>query len=244
MQTILHDIFLGIEYFFKGICLLWHKDLRRFVLLPLLFNILFFVALLLLLFHYYASIDVFILAHLPSWLGIVSLLAKFVALVFYLIVMLYSFFTLATIIAAPFNGLLAEKVAIQRGVQLQDKTWLAILCDTPRLLGRQLFILLWYVPISLLLSILLLIPVIHVVVLLLWVWFHARMMALIYLDYPTDNAAISLKALRQWMDQHRALVFGFGSAVLFFSAIPVLNFFVIPASVIAATNLWLDKGGA
>ena len=241
MQTILNDIFLGAEYFFKGIYLLWHKDLRRFVLLPLLFNILFFTILLLVLLHYYASIDVFLLAYLPSWLGLVSLLAKFIAIIFYLVVMLYSFFTFATIIAAPFNGLLAEKVALQRGYPLQEKTWFAIFCDTPRLLGRQLFILLLYVPVSLILTVLLLIPVIHALVLLIWIWFHARMMALIYLDYPTDNAGVSLKTLRQWMRTHKALVFGFGSIVLAFSEVPVLNFFVIPAGVIAATNLWLDK---
>lgn len=244
MSDILNNIIAGIIYFFKGVSLLLHPQLRRFVLLPLLANTLFFIGLFVLMIHYYANINVFIMMHIPAWLSVVSILAKFLVVLLYILIMLYSFFTFATIIAAPFNGLLAEKVALMHGYQVVQKTWLAIICDTPRLIGRQLLIVLWYVPISLLLTILLFIPVIHTVVFIFWVWFHARMMALIYLDYPTDNAGVSLRELRQWMRMNKALVFGLGGAILVCSSVPVVNFFVIPAGVIAATNMWFERGAS
>lgn len=242
MMIVFEEVLLGFRYFCEGVSLLCHPQLRRFVLLPLLMNILFFAGLCLVLIHYYANISLFLMMHLPSWLSVVAILAKVAVFFLYLLIMLYSFFTVATIIAAPFNGLLAEKAALLFGALPVEKTWGALLCDTPRLVGRQLMIVLLYTPISLLLSILLLVPILHTLIFILWVWFHARMIALIYLDYPTDNAGISLRALRAWMRQHKALVFGFGSAVLFTSSIPVVNFFVIPASVIAATKLWVERG--
>lgn len=243
MNQILNDFVSGISYFFNSVSLLWHPKLRRFVLLPLLFNIVFFISLLLLLIHYYTNINEYILAHLPTWMAVVSIIAKIIVFIIYLAITLYSFFTIATIIAAPFNGLLAEKVAHLRGQTVEEKSWMAILRDTPRLIARQLVIFFLYVPISILLTILLLVPFLHAFVLIFWVWFHARMIALIYLDYPTDNTSVSLKRLRAWIKLNKVLVFGFGGTILFFSSIPIVNFFVIPISVIAATNLWIDRGG-
>jgi len=242
MNKVVSDFVTGIKYFFNGIFLLSHKELRRYILLPLLVNIIFFAVPFAVLIHYYANIDLYIVHHLPPWLSVLSILAKLFVFFIYIVIMLYSFFTVATIIAAPFNGYLAEKVALQKGHLLEEKSWTAILCDTPRLIGRQLMILVLYVPIALLLTVLLLVPLLHALILVIWIWFHARMMALIYLDYPTDNAGVSLQSLRMWMSGNKALVFGFGGSVLMFSAIPILNFFVIPASVIAATHIWVDKG--
>lgn len=239
----IENFLTGIQYFLLGVSSLLHPNLRRYVLWPLAINILFFLTLFIILIAYASYLSQALVSHLPSWLFFTGLIVKLAMILLYALITLYSFFTFATIMSAPFNSFLAEKVAEMEGHLTVQKSWREILLDTPRLIGRQLYILLLYVPISILLTILLFIPVIHLVALICWVWFHAKMFSLIYLDYPTENASVSLNTLRNWINANRLLSFGFGGSVLFCSTIPVVNFLVIPAAVIGATKMWVEKGG-
>ncbi|WP_186731598.1 EI24 domain-containing protein, partial [Vibrio cyclitrophicus] len=71
----------------------------------------------------------------------------------------YFFSTLANFIAAPFNGLLAEKVEeYLTGQKVNDDGFTAVLKDVPRVLAREWRKLLYILPKAIGLFLLLLIP--------------------------------------------------------------------------------------
>ena len=146
-------------------------------------------------------------------------------------------------IAAPFNSLLSEKVAMFLTKKaIEERSLIENVKDVPRTIYRQLAIIGYFLPRAILLLVLFFIPLIHVFAGLCWFLFSAWLMTLTYVDYPTDNQRIALYNVRMWMRKNRALSFGFGIAVLIATMIPIVNFFVMPAAVAAATKLWIENG--
>ena len=66
-------------------------------------------------------------------------------------------------------------------------------------------------------------------------------LALQYLDYPADNNQVGFAQLREELRSRRLVSLSFGGSVLIATAIPVLNLFTMPASVIGATSFWLER---
>ncbi len=127
-----------------------------------------------------------------------------------------------------------------QNTSLKSSLW-EFLKDMPRMIGRQLAIIAYYLPRALLLLILFFIPIIQLIAALLWFAFHAWMMSIQYLDYPSDNNRISFAKLREYIQQKPGLILGFGSSILVITMIPILNFIVIPAAVAGATKLWVKE---
>ena len=99
----------GLHYLLKGAKLLSHPKLRFFVLIPLMINILIFASAFWFLFSgITAWIDSYI-ADLPTWLSWLSYLFWPFIIFSILVSFAFIFSTVANFIAAPFNGLLAEK---------------------------------------------------------------------------------------------------------------------------------------
>ncbi|MFT6987837.1 MAG: CysZ protein, partial [Psychromonas sp.] len=99
----------GIAYLLKGVKLLCHPKLRFFAVIPLLINIAIFAGAFWFLFTAIMNwIDSYI-AELPDFLSWLSYLfwPFLVAAILFSFAFLFS--TVANLIAAPFNGLLAEK---------------------------------------------------------------------------------------------------------------------------------------
>jgi CysZ protein len=149
---------------------------------------------------------------------------------------------LANIAAAPFNNLLAEKVEWHLTGKLPpQRTLFASLMDIPRVIGRQLMIILYFVPRAIVLGILFFIPVVNLFAAILWFGFNAWFMTMQYLDFPTDNHHISLSNVRAWMSARKWLALEFGSSVLFAMMIPGINLITMPAAVAAATKFWIEE---
>ena len=90
-------------------------------------------------------------------------------------------------------------------------------------------------------AVLVFLPGINVIAAPCWFVLSCWLLALEYVDYPASNHEIRFKELRQLLRTRRALAFGFGTAVLVATMIPVLNLFVMPAAVAGGTALWISE---
>ncbi len=236
------DFIRGIIYFFNGMALLFRPGLRRFVIIPLVINIVLFVILFGTFQHYMQQLDQWLSQLLPTWLQWMSIfLWALFLLSFYLIVTML-FVLLANMIGAPFYGLLAENVdRLLTSTKRPSTSFLATLADVPRIIVRQLIILLYYLPRAFAMLILFFIPVIQVIMPLLWFCFNAWYTTLTYYDYPSDIHRQPFGVMLASLRRKRTLGFGFGTAALLCSMVPVLNVIAIPAAVAGATQLWLER---
>tara|TARA_B110001450_G_scaffold63874_1_gene60509 strand:- start:52 stop:699 length:648 start_codon:yes stop_codon:yes gene_type:complete len=187
-----------------------------------------------------------IVSWLPSWLSGITWVLWVLFILLFGVAVFFGFNLLANFIAAPFNGLLAEKVQLHlTGQDLGESGLGAIMASIPRSLGREISKLTYYLPRLLVLLVLsafsLIIPVLNVIVALLWLVFGAWMMVIQYIDYPMDNNGLSFLAMRRSLNQQRLLHLGFGGGVSILLMIPLLNFFAMPIAVAGATALYVAE---
>ncbi len=225
-----------------GFRLISKPGLRRFVCIPLLINTILFALLFLVMQHYMGAFNHWFEHYLPAWLHWLSVILWIVFFVSFFLILTYTFVTIANIICAPFNSFLAEKVELYLTGQVKESRSLyENFKDIPRIVGRQLKILGYYLPRALLILILLFLPVVQAAAAIVWFLFNAWFMALTYIDYPTDNNRVSISSVRVWLNERRWVALGFGGSVLVASMIPIVNFFTIPAAVAAATKWWVEE---
>ena len=232
----------GGSYVLRGLQLLPEKKLRVFVLVPLIINILLFSLALYVLFN-----------HLPdwidSWLSWIPGFLSFLEFILYplfaitaVLVVYYSFSVAANIIAAPFNGLLSERVEqLLTGRKVAEASVKELLAIIPRSIGRELAKLAYYIPRLILLFILSFIPGINLFAPLFWFLFGSWMMAIQYCDYPMDNNNVSFSAMRSQLKKQRFTGLGFGALVQLGMMVPILNFIMMPVAVVAATIYWVEE---
>lgn len=234
----------GISYFTQGFSLITTKGIKRFVFIPLFVNLLLFSTAFYFLFGEIDAGIAALMGMIPEWLGWVKSALVFVlwplALISVLLIFGLLFGTLANWIAAPFNGLLAEKVEMHLTGQVdQGGSFMDVVKDIPRTLSREFVKLGYYLPRALgFLLIFLFVPIIGQAI---WFMFSAWMMAIQYCDYPYDNHKIPFKAMRQELADNKSKAFGFGFMVNIFSLIPIVNFIVMPVAICGATAMWVDE---
>ncbi len=229
----------GARYFFKGFDLIQQKGIKRFVYVPLFINLIFFSVafyfMYLQLEHYMAMFTDW-LPDMLSWLNVVLW-----PLVLLTVVILFSFVfsTAANWLAAPFNGLLSEKVeSMLTGDPSPEGGFNDIIKDIPRTIGREWQKLYYYVPRAIgFFLIMLLLPVVGQVI---WFLFVAWIMAIQYKDYPFDNHKIPFNEMKSALKEKQGLTYSFGITVTVFSMIPIVNLIVMPVAICGATSLWVD----
>lgn len=235
----MQNFFNGFSYLLRGMKLLQAPQLRLFVIIPVTINIIAFSVFGFFAFEQLNNWMTLLTNWLPDWLDFLSWLLWPLAVFLLFIIAFYSFGMLANLFAAPFNGLLAERVEILlRGSTAPDSGFLSTVKDTPRAMGKELRKIGYYLPRALLLLPLSFIPVIGP---LLWFAFGAWMAAIAYIDYPLDNHKYSLSDVMQLLRNERGLALGFGAATLLGTMIPVVNFIVMPAAVCGATALFVER---
>lgn len=233
----------GFGYFFYGLELAVKPGIRQFVLLPLLANVLLVGGAL---FYLFSHLDVWIeqlMGQLPGFLSWLSYILWPLLVLTILATFSYFFSTLANFVAAPFNGLLAEKVEEQlTGRAVNDDGMLAVVKDTPRILAREWKKLLYVLPKAIGLFILLLIPALgQTLGPILWFGFTAWMLAVQYCDYPFDNHKVPFSEMRNSLKQKQGKAYSFGALVAIFTTIPILNLIVMPVAVCGATAIWVAE---
>ncbi|STM10168.1 putative sulfate transport protein [Escherichia coli] len=129
----------GFYYFAQGWKLVSQPGIRRFVILPLLVNILLMGGAFWWLF---TQLDVWIptlMSYVPDWLQWLSYLLWPLAVISVLLVFGYFFSTIANWIAAPFNGLLAEQLEARlTGATPPDTGIFGIMKDVPRIMKTRM----------------------------------------------------------------------------------------------------------
>ncbi len=237
------NLLTGLSLFTEGLRSLTIKELRPFVILPLLINILVFSALGWVFYHYTDQGADWMLSFLPDWLMWLKYIIMPAVILMFLMLVFFLFNLIANIIAAPFNGLLAERVASRESSDITPYTgtWKALLVRT---FAREWEKIKYYLPRVIALTIISWIPLVNLIAPVLWFFFTAWMIAFQYIDFVGDSQGRSALEVREFMGQKKLSTFGLGVVIMFSLAIPVLNFVVIPVAVIAATLYWQREQAA
>ncbi|EIV1853354.1 sulfate transporter CysZ [Vibrio vulnificus] len=233
----------GFGYFFYGLELALSPGVKRFILMPLLANILLVGGAL---YYLFSNLNLWIegwIGQLPDFLSWLSYLLWPLLALTIIATFSYFFSTLANFIAAPFNGLLADKVEEKlTGKKSNNEGFSDVVKDVPRVLAREWRKLLYVLPKAIGLFLLLLIPALgQTVAPLLWFIFTAWMLAIQYCDYPFDNHKVSFHEMRNTLKQNQSKAYTFGAMVSLCTSIPILNLIVMPVAVCGATAMWVNE---
>ena len=229
----------GAGYVLTGLRWLPKAGLRGFVAIPLLINTLLFGGGIWLGASQLQRLDQLVQGWLPNWLAWLHWLLWVLFVLTVLLVIFYAFSLVANVIAAPFNGLLAERVEKMvnpdgRIPPPAEFSWGELLFTPLAELRKLLYFVAWAIP-PLALSF---VPAVNTVAPVVWAASTAWMLALEYADYPLGNRGMALQAQRRLLRQHPLLTLGFGGMTLLLTLIPVLNFLAMPAAVVGATLMW------
>lgn len=235
----------GIDAMREGLALIRKPGLRRFVAVPLAINTSLFSVLIWFSAGWFGGLMTRLTAWLPDWLDWLQWLLWPLFAITVGVVLFYGFTACANLLAAPFNGLLAE--AVERHLTGQSPSQpgdlKALIRDLiPAMLNelhKIFYALIWAIPFA----VLFVIPGVNIVAPFAWALFSAWMLALTYMDYPMDNHGIRFRAQRRRYRRQRGLVQGFGLAALGLTMIPVVNFLAMPAAVAGATALYVRRFG-
>lgn len=201
------------------------------------------VLLYLIVFHYFSSMVDYFMGWVPGWLFFLNWLFYLGFTFFSGTVIFYGFSVGVNIIAAPFNGLLAEKVEEEITGEISRepfslKSAIKLILNS---LVRELQKLGYFLPRFLLLLLISIIPVLNVISPFLWLLFGAWMLSIQYMDYAFDNNKIPFGEMRATLRQQPLLCLTFGFIVMLLLPIPLVNLIVMPLAVVAATILWLKS---
>jgi len=149
--------------------------------------------------------DIPILGSVLSFLQSLIVIAVFAVLVF--MIALFS-----NLVAAPFNGLLAERVeAHLTGIAAPETPLKSILKSLPRTIGAEIRKLVYLLLMLLFIGILHWVPLVNLIAPFLLIAFGAWMFALEYWDYPMGNHGAVFGQVRNFARQHRPAALGFGA---------------------------------
>ncbi|MCU7812044.1 MAG: sulfate transporter CysZ [Candidatus Thiodiazotropha sp. (ex Notomyrtea botanica)] len=233
----------GAGYLIRGLSLITKPGLRPFVLIPLTVNIVVFSLLVWLGLDQFEGLMDRFLPSDESWLSWLRWLLWPLFAIALVLIIFYTFTVIANLIAAPFNGLLAEKVERYLGGDLPQQPGgikQAMKDIAPALLSelrKMSYFLLRAIP----LLILFIIPGINLVAPFLWIAFSAWFLALEYSDFPMANHGLKFKVQHQRLKQSRLTALAFGGSLTLMMMVPLLNFLAMPAAVAGATVFWRER---
>jgi CysZ protein len=240
------NFFRGLGFIAKGLRLIARPQVRRFVVIPLGINITLFATAIYLLLRNFEHWLETLMPDFPDWLSWLEtalnwlLWPLFAVMILFLV--FYTFTFVVNLVAAPFNGLLSEKIeALLQGhapdTDSSLPSWDMVRRSIASEIGKLLYLLKW----SCVLLVISLVPVINIAAPFLWLIFGAWMLALEYLDYPMGNHGRYFQEINQQAIASRTSSLGFGAGVLLLTSIPIINFLAMPAGVAGATALWVEQ---
>jgi len=231
----------GFAYVLSGFVLITHKDVRRFVLIPLSINILLFSTLI-----YYGYTQMSLLAlrfeqRLPDWLEWLSWLLWPIFILSIAMVVFFTFALVANIIAAPFNPLLSAAVEkhltgkLPPEIKVEGSFFSNVLKGVGEELYKQLYNLSRLIPVL----ILFFIPVVQLAAPFVMFLLSAWLLTLQYADFPMGNHGLRFKEQRELLRKRRLLSLSFGATTLGATLTPGLNLLAMPVAVAGATKMWV-----
>lgn len=237
-----------VQCLVKGVDTILQPGMRRFIVVPLLVNFLVFILLTFWLVHLYGDLLDQLVAWMPEWLAFFAWILWIVFVLILLVVYGYSFNLITNLIAAPFYGILAERVAERvAGVAPKEESLSSLIVRT---LKRELLKLWYFISRGLLVLMLMLvvffIPAIGSFgVLAISALWSAWSMAVQYTDYAADSQQVEFRQMRARLHSQYLSSLSLGGLVMLGSMVPVFNIFMMPIAVAGATVYWhlpLQKG--
>ncbi|OGT30491.1 MAG: hypothetical protein A2W28_07610 [Gammaproteobacteria bacterium RBG_16_51_14] len=237
------DFIQGLKYLFSGFTLITRPGIRLYVIVPFLINSILFAGGIIYGAHLLGDFIDWLIAQW-SWLEWLEWLVWPLFLILSLTVVFFCFSIIANLLAAPFNGFLAQAVEHRlTGVtcRIDDNSLLtlpgiivtAIKSET----RKFLYFLVRAIPLLLLFAI----PLVNVAAPVLWLLFGAWMLALEYIDYPLGNHDLAFPEQRKILSHRRKMAFGFGAGVMMVTLCPVINFIAMPVAVAGAARMVTEK---
>ena len=129
---------LAVQSLVKGAPLLWHKKLRKYVLVPILVNLVLFSSMLYLGYHY---VGVLIALFIPGWLQWLDWLIYPLFFISFFVAGFFTFTLIANLIASPFYGGLAAKtlhILNDQTGEIQEQPILSVLGSELKRMGYLL----------------------------------------------------------------------------------------------------------
>ncbi|MFQ5935530.1 MAG: sulfate transporter CysZ [Acidiferrobacterales bacterium] len=238
----LGGIFTGPRYLLRGFRLITRSGLRRYFIAPLCINIAVFTGLIWLSASWYWMLLDWLLPAGDTWWAAIAYGVLWVIFALAVAVFLFFVFTIvANLIAAPFNALLAVRVAQTLDGERRDHTSPATALTVWGSLTNELRKLVYFLVVMLLALLLTSIPVVNIAAPFVWILVGCWMPALEYLAYPMENDGLRFTQVRRTARANLPITLGFGAAVMVMTLIPVLNLMVMPASVAGATGIWIEE---
>jgi len=222
-----------------------HPGLLRYVLIPLLINVIVFSGTL------YFGLGFFnetVVQHLPvgdAWYW--SLLyygAWLLAFLLTIVLVFFTFTVIGNLIASPFNDLLSERAEELLTGETRDEPFALreFFKDARRVIGIELKKLFLFVIGMLLLLLLNLIPAagpfIYSLAAALFTLFF---LSVEYLGYVFERKKYRFGDQRRYISERKFLTLGFGTGVFCLLSIPFLQFLCIPMAVLGGTILWVEN---
>ncbi|RKR07227.1 uncharacterized protein involved in cysteine biosynthesis [Kushneria sinocarnis] len=221
----------------EGIRMVLRPGARRHVYIPLVINLLLYIAALWWLVDSFEGWIDYWMTQVPGWLDWLSWLIWPVLAVALALAVIFTFTMVANAIASPFYGFLAERIE-QRlsddAISDERSLWQQAIDG----IRRELHKLGWMLPRMLVLFVLGFIPVINLAVPLLWALFSAWSLAIQYLDYPMDLHQVSFTRMRALLRRRWWTTLTFGGVVAATVWIPLLNLIIMPGAVAAGVLMW------
>lgn len=222
----------GPRFLLRGFGLLLSPGVKRFVVLPALVNIVLFAAGYWLL---ATTLSGWVEQWLPDWLDWLSWLIWPLLALAFAFVGFFCFTLLANLLLAPFNGVLAARIArtIGHAPPPVSETGSNAWADVRDELRRLAYALVWALaPLAISFA-----PVVNLAAPLAWFVYGAWMLGFEYLGPSLANAGLRFSAQLECMRASRPVVIGFGASAALATMIPVVNFLVLPAALAGGTAL-------
>jgi CysZ protein len=241
----LSEFITGIIYCLSGFRLITRPGIRLYILIPLFINTVLFSIIIYLGISEFSEL-VLRIEQQWKWLAWIGWLLWPIFFIIMVTLVFFCFAVVANLIAAPFNGLLAEAVEIDllkqsasmtSGPPVTNMSLTIILRSISSEVRKFSYIMLRTIPLLLLFVI----PVVQVLAPFIWIIFAAWVMALEYLEYPLGNHGKEFRQVRTVVASQTKLCMGFGLGVSFLTIIPVINFIAMPVAVSGATKMYLER---
>tara|TARA_B100000678_G_scaffold14245_1_gene11255 strand:- start:60 stop:791 length:732 start_codon:yes stop_codon:yes gene_type:complete len=227
----------SLQAILSGTRLVFEPGLRRFVIGPVLVNLLLYGGTLFYLFENFGGWLDYGMRQVPDWLIWLEWLIWPLLVVALALIVFFTFTLVSNLIAAPFYGFLAEKVETRvTGRPPSDER--GLMKAGVDALGRELVKLGYILPRMAVLFLMGFVPGLNLITPFLWAAFSAWMMAVQYLDYPMDNNQVGFTDMRRRLRARWWPTLTYGACMSMATWVPVLNLILLPGGVAGGVMLW------
>ncbi len=207
--------------------------------IPIIVNILLYIALAVLIYNYYSDIMGLVVRDPNTVLQKILYWFFFVFfMIFVIAFFIFTFTIVGGVILSPFNNELAKrtyKILQRNSVSTPNKT--TLLAETYGSIKLELKKLLFvFTPIFLLYIVGIFLPILAMLALVLGFW----AVTFEYMDYIMEQKGLTLSERIKTMLSNPIACTAFGFVVSIVVSIPILGLIGIPSSVAGATKLFID----